>query len=315
MSDAYLDPDLRPLLDAVPNVEFTAETLPQIRVAMTAMFAQTPPPAVKAIVEDFTIPGPEGAPPVRVVSYRPPGGALITPAILHIHGGGFVVGSPAMADAANQRLAVEFGCRVLSVDYRLAPETPFPGAIEDCYAALRWLHDSAAALGVDPHRIGIKGESAGGGLAAALALLARDRGGPAIRFQHLTYPMLDDRTVTDSEPNPFTGEYMWTRAYNRFGWSSLLGHAAGEGEVSPYAAAARAPDLAGLPPAFLSVGGLDLFLDENLTYAGRLARACVPVELHLYPGAFHGFDMATDVRVSRRAQQASDEALRRSLEA
>ncbi len=314
MTDAYLDPDLQPLLEAVPEMEFTAETLPAIRIAMATMFAQTPPPAVKSIVEELTVPGPEGAPPVRVVSYCPPHGDTITPAILHIHGGGFVVGSPAMADAANQRLAVEFGCRVVSVDYRLAPETPFPGAVEDCYAALRWLHDSAAALNVDPHRIGIKGESAGGGLAAALALLARDRGGPPIRFQHLTYPMLDDRTVTDTDPNRFTGDYMWTRAYNRFGWSALLGHPAGLGEVSPYAAAARACDLAGLPPAFLSVGGLDLFLDENLAYANRLSRAGVPVELHLYPGAFHGFDMAADVLVSRRAQRTSDEALHRSLQ-
>ena len=153
-----------------------------------------------------------------------------------------------------------------------------------------------------------------GGLAAALALLARDRKGPAIRFQHLTYPMLDDRTVTDPDPNPFTGEYMWTRAYNRFAWSSLLGHAAGGEGVSPYAAAARAPDLAGLPPAFLAVGGLDLFLEENLAYARRLTRAGVPVELHLYPGAFHGFEMVADARVSHKAERIGDEALLRSLE-
>ncbi len=313
MTEAYIDPELRPALDAVPPMDFTAEALPGIRLAMAGMFAQAP--AGLALMENFTVPGPQGAPPVRVVSYRPAQVHAVLPAILHIHGGGFVLGSPEMADATNRRLAMELGCRIISVDYRLAPETPFPGAIEDCYAALRWLHSQAAMLRVDPQRIGVKGESAGGGLAAALALLARDRRGPAIRFQHLTYPMLDDRTVSDPDPNPFTGQTMWTRAYNRFGWSSLLGHAAGGAGVSPYAAAARALDLAGLPPAFIAVGGLDLFLDENLVYARRLTRAGVPVELHLYPGAFHGFEIAADARVSRRAERIGDEALRRSLEA
>ena len=193
------------------------------------MFAQAQEPAAPAVVEGFTVPGPQGAPLIRVVSYRPAQDDAVTPAILHIHGGGFVLASPEMADATHRRPAVELGCRIVSVDHRLAPETPFPGAIEDCYAALRWLHESAAVLRVDTPRVGVKGESAGGGLAAALALLARDRKGPAIRFQHLSYPMLDDRTVTD--PNPFTGEYMWTRTYNRFAWSSLLGHAA-VGEAS-----------------------------------------------------------------------------------
>ncbi len=315
MIEAYIDPDLRPALDTVPPMEFTAQALPGIRLAMAGMFAKAQEAAAPAVVESFTVPGPQGAPPVRVVSYRPVRDDMLTPAILHIHGGGFVLGSPEMADATNRRLSSEFGCRVVSVDYRLAPETAFPGAIEDCYAALRWLHDSADALRVDPQCIGVKGESAGGGLAAALALLARDLGGPAIRFQHLTYPMLDDRTVSDPNPNPFTGQHMWTREYNRFGWSSLLGHSGGGEGVSPYAAAARAPDLAGLPPAFIAVGGLDLFLEENLAYARRLTQAGVPVEFHLYPGAFHGFEMVADARVSRRAERISDEALRRSLEA
>ncbi len=317
MTRAYIDPDLRPVLDAVPPLEFTAETLTGIRAAMADMFAQAqaPTPAAPAVVEAFEVPGPDGAPPVRVVSYRPARDDAVRPAILHIHGGGFVLGSPEMADAANRRLAAELQCRIVSVDYRLAPETSFPGAVEDCYAALQWLHAQAGVLRVDPQRIGVKGESAGGGLAAALALLARDRGGPAIAFQHLTYPMLDDRTVIDPHPNPFTGEYMWTRAYNRFGWSSLVGTGVGGEGVSPYAAPARATDLAGLPPAFLAVGGLDLFLDENLAYAHRLAQAGVPVELHLYPGAFHGFEMAAEARVTLEAGRIGDAALRRSLEA
>ena len=315
MTQAYVDPDLRPALDAVPPFEFTLEALPGIRQAIAAMFAQAAgsAPAAAVIVETFTVPGPDAAPPVPVVSYRPAQVDAITAAILHIHGGGFVLGSPAMADATNRRLAAELGSRIVSVDYRLAPETPFPGAIEDCYAALRWLHASAEELKVDPRRIGVKGESAGGGLAAALALLARNRGGPGLAFQHLTYPMLDDRTVVEPDSNRFTGEYMWTRAHNRFGWSSLVGPGVGGAGVSPYAAPARAADLAGLPPAFIAVGGLDLFLDENLAYAHRLARAGVPVELHLYPGAFHGFEMTAEARVSRRAERIDDEALRRSL--
>lgn len=317
MTRAYIDPDLRPALGAVPPLEFTTETLPGIRAAMADMFAQAQAqaPIAPAVVEAFTVPGPDGAPPVRVVSYRPAQHDAVMPAILHIHGGGFVLGSPEMADTSNRRLAADLGCRIISVDYRLAPETPFPGAVEDCYAVLRWLNAQASVLRVDPRRIGVKGESAGGGLAAALALLARDRGGPAIAFQHLTYPMLDDRTVSEPDPNPFTGEFMWTRDYNRFGWSSLVGPGVGGEGVLPYAAAARATDLAGLPPAFLIVGGLDLFLDENFTYAHRLARAGVPVELHLYPGAFHGFEMVTDARVTLQAERIGDAALRRSLEA
>ena len=196
-----------------------------------------------------------------------------------------------MDTSRDQLLAEEMDCVVVAVDYRLAPETVFPGAIEDCYAALRWLHSHASELGVDPWRIIVGGESAGGGLAAALALLARDRSEVPIAAQMLVYPMIDDRTGIRGELAPYAGEFFWTPSSNRFGWEALLGEAPGGENVSPYAAAARAADLSGLPPTFICVPTLDLFLEENIDYARRLVRAGVLTELHVYPGAYHGFDM------------------------
>ena len=205
-----------------------------------------------------------------------------------------MLGKPEGSQGRNQSLASELGCVVVSVDYRLAPETPHPGPIEDCYAALKWMHAHADELGIDPARIAVGGESAGGGLAACLALLARDRGEIPLVFQLLIYPMLDDRTVTEAEPHPFAGAFIWTRDSNRFGWTSLLGCEPGGDEVSPYAAASRATDLKGLPPTFIAVGSLDLFLEEDLEYTRRLLRAGVSTELHIYPGAYHAFNMVPD---------------------
>jgi triacylglycerol lipase len=238
------------------------------------------------------------------------------PAVLHIHGGGYVVGSAEMTDLSNRRLAADVNCAVFSVDYRLAPETPHPGPVEDCYAALKWLHGNAAVLQVDRTRIAVKGESAGGGLAAALALLARDRAEVSLVHQHLIYPMIDDRTGADNsvDAHPFVGDYLWTAVHNRFGWASLLGVPPGTAGISPYAAAARAENLDGLPPSFISVGALDLFLEEDLEYARRLTRAGISVELHVYPGAFHGFDIAPQsARVAVAAARDSADALRRAL--
>jgi triacylglycerol lipase len=210
-------------------------------------------------------------------------------------------------------LVAELGCVVCSVDYRLAPEHPYPAPVEDCYSALGWLHEQADALSIDRSRVVIKGESAGGGLAAALALLARDRGGPAIAFQHLTYPMIDDRTCVDPDPHPYVGEFVWTPERNHFGWTALLGRPPGGKDIPAYAAAARATDLSGLPPTFISVGALDLFLEENLEYGRRLTRAGVAVEMHVYPGAFHGFGAAAEARTALAAARDSREALRRAM--
>jgi acetyl esterase/lipase len=204
-------------------------------------------------------------------------------------------------------------CAIYSVRYRLAPEAPHPAPLEDIYSVLAWLHANAPQLGLDPARIGIKGESGGGGLAAAAALYARDRTGPKFAFQHLIYPMIDDRTAVRKDLHPCVGEFVWTRENNHFGWRSLLGKEPGSADVSPYAAAARAADVSGLPPTYISVGGLDLFLEENLTYADRLGRAGVPVELHVYPRAYHGFYRAVNARVTRQAEHDTREALRRFL--
>ena len=307
-----IDPELVPLRDSMPPITLTREVLPTLRPAIIEMLATAGPRHPGTEVDEHVVQA-EGAPGVRVLHYRPANAQGVLPAILHIHGGGYVMGAPEMNDVDNSRLASELGCQVFSVDYRLSPETAHPGPVEDCYAVLQWLHASSDALGIDPARIGVKGESAGGGLAAALVLLARDRRGPPVAFQHLIYPMLDDRTCTKGDLPSFAGSIGWTPELNRFGWSSLLGHEPGGADVSPYAASARAGDLSGLPPAYISVGTLDLFLEEDLDYAARLYRAAVPVELHVWPGAQHGFERAVTARVSKAATQASQAALRRAL--
>ncbi|ATB31692.1 alpha/beta hydrolase [Melittangium boletus] len=320
MSSRHLvDPELIPSLDESPPLMLTLETLPQMRLGFAEMMlqmARSLPIAPGVEFSERRVPGLAGAPEVRVLVYRPtavaPAGGW--PAMLHIHGGGYVIGSPELNDVSNRRLVREVGCVIVSVDYRLAPETPFPGPVEDCYAALEWLHANASALGVDTRRLAIGGESAGGGLAAALALLARDRGEIPILFQSLVFPMLDDRTASGIEPAPHLGEFIWTRESNRLGWRALLGHAPGGAGVSPYAAPARVESVAGLPPTFIAVGALDLFLDEDVEYARRLLQAGIPTELHVYPGAYHGFMLSgPQAQVTQAFQRDYEQALRRAL--
>jgi acetyl esterase/lipase len=219
--------------------------------------------------------------------HRPPETASAPyPAVLWIHGGGFIMGSPAQDDAVCQVFAHKLGALVAAVSYRRAPEHPFPAALHDCHDGLEWL---AKREDVDPARIAIGGASAGGGLAAALALLARERGVVTPRFQLLSYPMLDDRTVlrTDLDERYFR---LWNSEANRFGWTSYLGGEPGTPGVNPLAAPAREENLSGLPPAWIGVGTLDLFFDEDVAYAKRLRTAGVPCEVHVAEGAFHGFD-------------------------
>ncbi len=313
-----VDPEITAMLDVFPSLQFTPETLPTIRDGMADMSAQlsaTAPAFPDIEVTDRTVPGPSGAPEVRVLVYLPKNAPRPLPALLWIHGGGYIIGSASQDDIQVKSIVAQVGCAAVSVDYRLAPETPFPGPVEDCYAALKWLHTHAAELGVDPSRLAIGGASAGGGLAAGLGLLTRDRGEVPLAFQLLIYPMLDDRTVCTPDPHPYTGEFIWTTDANRFGWASLLAQEPGSAGVSPYAAAARAEQLAGLPATYISVGALDLFLEEDLEYARRLMREGVPTELHVYPGAFHGFNMAAEAQVSRAYTRDSMDALRRALRA
>jgi triacylglycerol lipase len=301
------------VLETFPVFALSNEVLPALREGMKQMMAAVPTPEGALQPEERLVPGPAGAPDVRVLIWRPVGAGGALPAIFHVHGGGYIMGTPEMMAPEHRVLAPTFNCVVVSVDYRLAPDAPHPAPIEDCYAALKWTFENAAGLGIDPKRIGVSGESAGGGLAAALALVARDRGEVPLAFQHLIYPMIDDRTCTTADPHPYVGEHIWTPESNLFGWTALLGTAPGGPDVDPYAAAARATDLKGLPPTYIAVGALDLFLDENLDYALRLTRAGVPVELHVYPGAFHGFQAAPEARVTLTATRDSRDALARFL--
>lgn len=310
-----VDPGLLPLLEQIPPFELTEEILPVLRASFGSRLNQAEDEAAKAGVETTVraIPGREGDPDVSVIVHIPLHRERASGAILHIHGGGYVTGDAASMAPSHRQMAAALGCVIVSVDYRLAPETRAPGSVEDCYAALAWLTGEAERLGVDPARIGVAGESAGGGLAAALALLVRDRGVLRLAFQHLIYPMLDDRTGVVETSNPFAGEFVWTPSKNRFGWGALLGEAPGGLDVSPYAAPARAEDVAGLPPTYIAVGALDLFIDEDLAFAGRLIRAGVPTEVHVYPGAFHGFHFDPAAAVTLKAVADSLAALRLSL--
>jgi acetyl esterase/lipase len=304
--DGRIDPELAAALAADAQVQQTLPPEPRgdipawrawIELASKAYPAPEPAPGVTAT--GFTAVAPDGA-DVPLVWFTPADRAEPGPAWLYVHGGGMVLGSVALDDSMIRQHVAQTGVPMLAPDYRLAPEHPHPAPVEDCYAALVHLTRHAGELGVDPSRIGVTGFSAGGGLAAAVTLLARDRGGPAIARQLLVYPMLDDRTTL---PDPAIAPYAtWTYEDNALGWRSLLGDLADDQDVPWSAAAARATDLTGLPPAYVETAELDIFRTEDVVYAERLAAAGVPVELHLHPGCVHGFDgIAPDAAVTRRA--------------
>jgi acetyl esterase/lipase len=272
VSTTEFHPDLRRAARYIPKQIVTPVTVPFLRAAERLLWRRQPP----SDIEVLTLPSGVG---VRL--FRPAGGGTgQTPALLWIHGGGYVIGTAAQDDALCRRFANELGATVASVDYRLAPDHPYPIPLEDCYSGLQWLVQLPS---VDPARVAIGGASAGGGLAAALALLTRDRGEIPLAAQILVYPMLDDRTVGRHLDNP--GLRLWNQSSNKYGWSAYLGGADPEVAVP-----ARRDDLSGLPPAWLGVGTLDLFHDEDLAYADRLKGAGVPCEVEVVPGAFHGFD-------------------------
>ena len=255
---------------------------------------------------DHVVPGASGDPGVPVRLHRERGVDERRPCLISIHGGGYVIGSNLGDDGRFDRWSTQLRCIGVSVGYRLAPESPFPGPLEDCYAALRWAYERGDEFGIDRERIGILGGSAGGGLAAGLALLARDRGEIPVAFQVLSYPMLDDRQATES----WRAEApVWGAATNRFGWRAYLGSHAGN-EISGHAVPARADDLTGLPPAFITVGNLDGLLDEDIEYARRLIRAGVPTDLHVFADGPHAFDsLMPETAIAQRARQVLEDWL------
>ena len=312
---AYVNSEFRPALEqlvkATPNAfEFNSSTLPGVRKRSEA---NAHPALPSPTIQEKMIPGAAGAPDVRIyIAGATPGASK--PAVLHIHGGGYVAGSAREAMRDIQELSIAHDCVVVSVDYRLAPETAFPGSLEDNYAALRWLCANARELGVDTKRIAIKGESAGGGHAAALAIAARDRGEFPICFQVLIYPMLDDRTGSAKRLPPYLGHFLWTEQANRFGWTSLLGVPAGSGNVPTNSVPARVDNVSGLAPAFIGVGSIDLFGPEDVVYASRLVSAGVSTELHVVPGAFHAFDLIVPTApLTVQFNQAWNAALKRAF--
>lgn len=309
-----VDPQLRDALDLFPPDLLDLTDIPSTRTKLAELFGAIPLPVIDGVQStDHHVPGPPNAPEVLVRVYEPADRPATLPALLWIHGGGYVLGSVEDDDIRARVLAKRINCVVASVDYRLAPEHPFPAPVEDCYAALKWLAANADALDVDPKRIAIGGASAGGGLTAGLALLARDRGEVNVAFQLPIYPMIDDTNTTPSS-HAITEPRVWNRQSNLLGWQAYLGQEPGSDDVSPYAAAARATDLAGLPPAYIPVGELDLFLDENITYAQRLMQAGVPTELHIYRGCYHGSDVfAPDADASQRFISGCEQALIRAL--
>lgn len=299
---ALLDPDAAAVLANFPLDlgSLSDATLPRIRAAMAAM----PPVELSDRVRRDDHRTPEG---VTVRVHRPIGVDGDLPCVYWMHGGGLVLGSYAGDDPRFDEWCPGFGCVGVSVEYRLAPETQYPGPLDDCYSGLRWVHDNAAALGVDRSRLGIGGASAGAGLAAGLALLARDRAEVDLAFQLLIYPMLDDRQVT---PSSGWLDPIWPPAANHYGWTAYLGAAKGGDDVPPHAAPARATDLSRLPATLIAVGAIDGFSDEDIDYAVRLRHAGVPTELHVYPGMPHGFDaLLPDLPLAQRAKRDVEEWL------
>ena len=296
-----LDPEYASLLDGFSFEYSAASSLSELRVALPGLGST----AAVERTEHRRLLEPEV--PLRI--HRPRGVDGPLPGVISVHGGGYVLGSYDMDDLRFESWCPDVGVIGISVDYRLAPECPYPGPLEDCYRGFAWAYDNAQDLGLDRSRMGVYGVSAGGGLAAALALLLRDRGEMPLAFQLLEAPMLDDRQQTPS--SNLDGLAVFSKQSNEFCWRAYLGERYGGPDVPYYAAPARAANLSGLPPSFISVGAVDGFRDESIDYGLRLNQAGVATELHVYPGAPHGFQMFVDSRVARQAQRDSDEWLAR----
>jgi acetyl esterase/lipase len=294
---ALLDPETAAVLATIPGLgTLDDELLPKIRRQRHKLVELDEPRLSGNVIRTDHL---AGDVPLRVHRPVAAGPDEDLPCLYWMHGGGFVLGTHRNDDVRFDEWCQRYRCMGVSVEYRLAPETPYPGPMDDAYAGLRWVHEHAEELGLDRHAVGVGGASAGAGLAAGLALLARDRAEVPVAFQALMYPMLDDRMVN---PSTQWEVPVWNPGSNRYGWQAYLGDRFGRDDVPIYAAPARADDLGGLPPTYILVGTLDAFLDEDVAYAQRLNHAGVPAELHVYPGAPHGFDLfAPDTALAQRA--------------
>jgi acetyl esterase/lipase len=311
-ADPYslVDPELLPVLKQFPAA-FDLSLEMVVKFRQTPGMPPLPAPAPQPV--ERHIPGPPGAPEVRLWVVDPAPLEKGKPVLLHMHGGGFMMTDPFLLPRL-QGIATDCHCVVVSVDYRLAPETRYPGSLEDNYAALKWVHAHAEELGIDRSRIAVGGESAGGTHAASLAIHARDRNEVPIVFQLLIYPALDDRTGSTRPAPPAIGHFMWNAGANRLAWSSLLGVPAGSSKVPVAAVPARVASVAGLPPAWIGVGSIDLFVEEDMEYARRLVHAGVATELLVVRGAFHGFDLLVpDAEASKQFSASWKSALRKAF--
>ncbi len=296
-----MDPEVRECFKDLPEVSLDdIDFARSLHVAMRTTTKGAVARQATVVTEDLRVPGVGCQPDVMIRHYCPATQSQPLPCLYWMHGGGYVLGSVEDDDPVVDQIVAAVNCAVVSVEWRKAPENPFPAPMIDCYVGLKWTYEHAQSLRIDPSHLAIGGSSSGAGLAAGLALLARDTSEVPICFQLLVYPMLDDRCLTASSYR-ITDPRVWNRESNLKGWRAYLGDAAGTDAVSPYAAPARATCLDGLPPAYISVGDLDLFLDENIEYARRLLQAGVPTELHVYAGGVHGFDrFAPAARLSQR---------------
>ena len=283
-----IHPELQQAAKKSPKFNFSRKNLWLISLLMS--LRPSPKTREDILVEDISIPGQADRTKIRLRIYKPKSSSTPTPVLIWLHGGGYVMGKPEMDDLRCAQYVRELGIPIVSVDYRYAPKHPFPIGLEDSYSALKWVEAHSQQLGIDAKRIAIGGASAGGGLAAALIQLAYDRQEIKPIFQLLVYPMLDDRTVLRADIDD-SNNFTWTQESNRFGWESYLGKKCGAEDVPAYSVPARREDLSGLPPAWIGVGTLDVFHNEDVAYAQKLKKCDVECDIHIAPDAFHGFDV------------------------